>query len=483
MNDFRHYLDKVDEVGEVTQVIGPIAKVTGLPKIKSEEVVMFEGGTLGQVFGVHADYADIILLSKDQTTIDERVARLDTKFALDTSKIKMGTTISATEALSFGSGKLIPIYKKPPGLGERARIDSPAPTGVGIVDIAVPLGKGQRELVLGDRKIGKTLFLLQALKTQAKAGTICIYACVGKRNEEIGKISEYIKKKELQDRCIVVASGVSSAQGLVFLTPYVAITLAEYFADQGKDVLVIMDDLTTHAKAYREISLSARRFPGRSSYPGDIFYVHARLLERAGNFKKGSITALPVAETTMGSISGYIQTNLMSMTDGHIYFDTEMFNQGRRPAINPLLSVTRVGLQAQKPLFKDISRVVSSFLARYEKVKEYMHFGSEVTQEVLETLSLGDKVVALFDQQFALAIGSKSLTSSQTINAILIAGLWAGFWKEVDIAEMKKGVMEFTKRYETMPKIKQRLDKLTQDTKTLSELTLKIKDANDLFMT
>ena len=243
-------------------------------------------------------------------------------------------------------------------------------TGMTLVDLMIPLGRGQRELVLGDRKTGKTQFLLQAALAQASVGTVCVYACIGKKKAEILRVKEFFAKEGILDKTVIVASSSQDSTGEIFTCPYTAMAVAEFFRDRGQDTLVLLDDMTTHAKFYREMSLLLRKFPGRDSYPGDIFHIHSKLLERSGNFvikKDGNemdvaITCLPAAETIQGDLTGYIQTNLMSMTDGHIYFDNELFFKGRRPAINPFISVTRVGYQTQTSLRKEMwAALVSPF--------------------------------------------------------------------------------------------------------------------------
>ncbi|MCA9398046.1 F0F1 ATP synthase subunit alpha, partial [candidate division WWE3 bacterium] len=329
---FEEIIEQTGEIGFVTRISHPIISVEGLPTIHPEELVIFESGELGQVFTINKESVEILALSGKPMPIGTRVSRMTKQVTIPLSRDIIGKTISSLGTY-YSSG--LPIEEKDeertihaaaPGISSRTKIIKPLITGVSIVDLLVPLGKGQRELVLGDRKTGKTNFLLQAMLTQAKEGTICIYAAIGKRKVEIKHVEKYIRDNEIADQTLIVASSASDPVGLIYLTPYTAMTIAEYFKDLGHDVLLILDDLSTHAKYYREISLVGQRFPGRSSYPGDIFYAHARLLERAGNFKTSSgdavsITCLPVAETVEGNISGYIQTNLMSITDGHIYFD------------------------------------------------------------------------------------------------------------------------------------------------------------------
>jgi F-type H+-transporting ATPase subunit alpha len=365
------------------------------------------------------------------------------------------------------------LFTTPSGIGERQDISQPLETGVSIVDLAVPLGKGQRELVIGDRKSGKTLFLQQAVLTQALKGAICIYASIAKRWSDTQNTISFFKKFGVEKKVVTVVAGPADTPGLIFLAPYTALTYAEYFRDKGHDVLLVLDDMTTHAKYYREITLSARRFPGRGSYPGDIFYVHSRILERAGNFGKGSISCLPVAETTFRDFSGYIQTNLMSMTDGHIFFDGDLFARGRRPAINTFLSVTRVGLQTQTNLVREINRELSKFMVIYEKMRQYMHFGSELSQETRRTLSIGERITSFFEQAADTII-------PLNINVLLLGGIWAGFWRDKEIPEMKREIYQKVDSYIRDSAYRNLVDKFIAGCETFSELIYHLKEDESL---
>ncbi len=271
----------------------------------------------------------------------------------------------------------------------------------------------------------------------------------------------------------MISDSASDASGLNYITPYLAITIAEYFKNKGTHVLVVIDDLTTHASYYREISLLARRFPGRNSYPGDIFYVHSRLLERAGGFKEATITCLPVAETTLGDLAGYIQTNLMAMTDGHIFFDKNLFDQGKYPSINPFLSVTRVGLQAQTDLFKDISRNISSFLVKLSKIREFMHFGSELSDEVKKTLALGDMLDEFFSQKETGSVPA-------SFGAFILAAIWGGFWVESTPAIMKQNMVKMYSKYTKNAEYKEKIDFLINEQNSFLRLADKVRINDNL---
>jgi len=490
MFNFKYYLEKIGEIGYVEQVTGSIAYVRGLPKARPQELIVFESGQIGQVFSLSYDYVEVLILSNVSVAVSSRATRTGELFTVAVGEELLGKMLSPLGLPVEGeelepSLERRPIDVKPLGIKQRKNIDEPFETGVTIVDLVVPLGKGQRELVVGDRKTNKTQFLLQVILTQAQKGTICIYAGIGKRVLDIKMVGDFFKKNAILSNTIIVASSASDPAGLVFLTPYTAMTIAEFFRDRGKDVLVVFDDLTAHAKYYREITLLAKRFPGRSSYPGDIFYIHSKLLERGGNFsliskdargklekKEVAITCLPVGELVLGDLSGYIQTNLMAMTDGHIFFDREYFNEGRRPAVNPFLSVTRVGRQAQSPLARELSRQLISFLVKHEKLKQFLHFGAELSEETRRTLAQGEKIVGFFEQ-------SSDKIIPLPINIFILACIWAGFWKELETVEAKRKMEDLRSRYLKDSSLKQKVDSFLINYKDFSELVGYLKANGD----
>jgi F-type H+-transporting ATPase subunit alpha len=381
---------------------------------------------------------------------------------------------TARELKSVPKEEVRRIDVKPRGLEGRASVNTPFETGYAIVDMLVPLGVGQRELVIGDKQTGKTSFLQGVMQYQAARGTICIYALIGKRNIDLASLVEYCKITGIAEKCIIIYSTASDSAGMIFLTPYTAMTIAEYFRDLGHEVLLILDDLTTHAQYYREISLQAKRFPGRSSYPGDIFYIHSKLLERAGSFEKGKITCLPAAETVAGDLSGYIQTNLMAITDGHIFFDIEAFNQGRRPAVNPYLSVTRVGQQAQSQLLRDVSHQLSSFLFRYESLRDLSHFGSEFEERVSKDLRLGERIFIFFNQTTGFLIPIN-------ISILLIAALWSGYWvNEID-EKITTEVKRITLAYFEIETFRTMCDQVIAGSQTFESVVNTLKDNQNFF--
>lgn len=473
MKDFKELLQKIGEIGYVEEINQSIVHVKGLPSVQTNEIVIFESGDLGQVMGLKKEIIEVILLSKNSVRVGSKVARTSQSLEVAVGDELLGKVI---DPLGFSLDHLNPfpepetkrsIDNYPLGIEYRKRIDVPCETGNSMVDMLIPLGEGQRELILGDRKTGKTVFLLKTLLAQARKGTICIYAAIGKKKTDIKKVDEYLVANGISKSTVVVAASSEDPAGIIFLTPYTAMTIAEYFKDHGRNVLIVLDDLSTHAKYYREISLIAKRFPGRNSYPGDIFYTHAKLLERAGNFKtdKGqvSITCMPVAETTEGDITGYIQTNLMSMTDGHIYFDSDLFSKGRRPAINPFLSVTRVGRQTQTTLRREINRELISFLTLFEKMQRFVHFGAELSGTVKSTLNTGEKILAFFNYT------SEDIMESN-LQTFLFCLLWIGLWQEKTVAQMKFDMNKINVLYKTDAQIHRHIDDIIKNTEGFNEL-------------
>lgn len=410
MNQFDTYLQKTSVYGIVEQVKHPIVSIRGLPRVHPNETIIFENGQSGVVMDIDQDNVSALLFSNTTIPISSKVTRTDVPFQVPVGDIMLGQTIDPL-GLGIESSPLPEnqeqrdVFIPAPGMETRSKINTPFITGVTKVDLLLPLGKGQRELILGDVKTGKTSLVLSILQNQLKQpDTVAIYAAIGKRRSEIKQLHQRFQKDGIAKKLCIVASSSSDAPSIHYLTPYVAMTQAEYFRDKGMDVVVVLDDLSTHAQSYREISLLSQRFPGRDSYPGDIFYAHASLLERSGNFhhpekKSVSITCLPIATTVEGDLTGYISTNLMGMTDGHILFDAEIYNKGSRPAINIPLSVTRVGRQTQNDLLRKITLEILSVLSQYEKIQNISHLGSELSDDSKHILEKGTAFQVMLHQE------------------------------------------------------------------------------------
>lgn len=473
MKTFKDYLNETGEIGYVKKVVNVMVYVDGLPSAHPGEVVIFEDGQWGQVTSLKEDIIEILTFSRHNVKVGEKVSRTGSLVNIPVGPELLGRIINPfggpLDETSKGvtAHEIRPVEVLPTGIMSRRIIKKQLDTGVGIVDLMVPIGHGQRQLVIGDRKTGKTNFLLQTIVAGAQQGNICIYAAIGKKKIDIKKVEEYLRANGVLDKVVIVASTSQDPAGEIFMTPYSAMTIAEYFRDRGQNSLLVLDDLLTHAKFYREISLLANKFPGRNSYPGDMFYAHAKLMERAGNFlvndTEVAITCLPVVESSQGDFSGYIQTNVMSMTDGHIYFDNNLFAEGRRPAVNPFLSVTRVGKQTQSASKKSINRELLSFMTLYEKMRNYSHFGAELTDSVKITLQTGNKLLSIFDQDLNNIIPGN-------VQAIFLTLVWGGHLKETD----PKVIIEYRKRllalYSTDPTYREYVDTAVGTTESFNDL-------------
>lgn len=478
MKKFNDYLNETGEIGYVKKVVNVIVYADGLPTAHPGEVVIFEGGQIGQVTSLKQDLIEILTFSKKVVKTGERVARTGRLNTIPVGNELLGKIINplgnqiSSSSDPLKAQEIRPVDILPSGIMTRRVIKKQLDTGVGIVDLMVPIGLGQRQLVIGDRKTGKTNFLLQTIVSAARQNNICIYAAIGKKKIDIKKVEQYLEANGVLDKCIIVASTSQDPAGEIFLTPYTAMTIAEYFRDKGQNTVVIMDDLLNHAKFYRELSLLANKFPGRNSYPGDIFYVHAKLMERAGNFvinnTEIAITCIPVVESSQGDFSGYIQTNVMSMTDGHIYFDSNLFSEGRRPAVNPFLSVTRVGKQTQSASKRSINRELLSFMTLFEKLRNYSHFGAELTDSVKITLNTGNKLLSIFDQD------PNSIVPGN-IQAIVLTLIWGGSIKETD----PKKILEYRTRlaslYASDPAYRKNVDDAISNTNSFNDLLLYVQ--------
>jgi F-type H+-transporting ATPase subunit alpha len=423
-------------------------------------MVIAEGGQRGIVQSLGADTVEILMLDTAGLVNNLAIARTDEQFQIPVGVGLLGRVVNAFAESVDGAGPVAgdktpcPIEPPAPGIDVRVKVTRPLEAGVTIVDLLVPIGYGQRELVIGDKKTGKTTFLLQTISSQAAKGVICVYVSIGKRQNDVKTIEGYLRKKGVFDKCVVVAATAADPSTMVYLAPFTGLAIAEFFRDAGSDVLIIFDDLTNHAKFYREISLLLRRAPGRSSYPGDIFHLHAALLERAGNVKIPSgqtvaITALPVAETLEGDITGYIQTNLMAITDGHIFFDIDEFRKGARPAINPALSVSRVGNQTKTSLDRELASIVRENLTAYKKALEIARFGVELPEKTQAEIALGEKIEVIFNQDSETVIPRPF---QLTLLGLLLAGFWSGKTAnlvKIDVIKLaQKYQKEFSKDFE-----------------------------------
>jgi F-type H+-transporting ATPase subunit alpha len=476
---FTRYLRETGEYGVVYQISHPIVFIEGLPNVASGEVIIFESGQEGEVFAINKGKIEARVFSREPVRIDAKVTRKNISMSVPVGKELLGQTINPLgqpidPSKTFSSPKLRrDMETKPIGISGRYKISQGLSTGIALVDLLVPLGKGQRELIIGDRKTGKTSLLLTTIKQQVEEGVVAIYAAIAKKKSDIKKLQEFFIQEKIIDKVIIVATSSYDSPSLIFQTPYAAMSIAEYFRDLGVNTILILDDISTHAKFYRELSLLARRFPGRDSYPGDIFYTHSRLLERAGNFKhpkagEVSITCLPVVEIVEGDFTGYISTNLMSITDGHIYLDSNIYYQGIRPAVNIPLSVTRVGRQTIDKLSREVNKDLTIFLNRYEKYKNLSHFGQELTTEVKNHLRLGEMVYKFFSQPY-------QQTVPRVVQLIILSMILQDIIDNKDkIDKIKKAMAEAY----TDAQMKQYFQQIaaTKDLKTFNQNVMNSKD-------
>ena len=399
---------KTEDIGRVISLAGPVARAEGLAGVHAEELVRFADGTLGMVSSLNPEVVGVILLgSPGNIKAGSEIRRLGRVVDICVGRELLGRVIDGTGKPLDAKGPLPDLERRPierpaPPIMHRAPVTAPLETGIKVIDGLIPIGKGQRELILGDRQTGKTAIALDAIVNQKDKNVICIYAAIGQRESSTAKvIHELNLHGAMEDTIVVVASGQDAA-GLQFITPYAATTIAEYFMEQGNDVLIVYDDLTRHARAYRELSLLLERSPGREAYPGDIFYIHSRLLERSTHLRpkygNGSITALPVIETEAQNLAAYIPTNLISITDGQIYLSPDLFAKGFLPAVDVGKSVSRVGGKAQKAGFRDLVGQLHLSYSQFEELETFSRFATRLDEETTKNLERGKRLRELLRQ-------------------------------------------------------------------------------------
>src|SRR3989339_594052 len=399
---------KVEKVGKVMEVFDGIAKVSGLSDIKSSEMVTFLNGETGVALNLEEDAVGVIILG-DFSKIKEgdEVKATGKILEIPVGDSILGRVVNAIGAPIDGKGaikasKTYPIEKVAPGVVTRQSVDQAVATGIKVIDAIIPIGRGQRELIIGDRQTGKTAIAIDAILNQKGQNMICVYVSIGQKDSKLRKLGARLEAGGAMDYTVIVSAGASEAASMSYIAPYAGVSIAEYFMDQGKDVLIIYDDLSKHAVAYREISLLLRRPPGREAYPGDVFYLHSRLLERAcrrnAKYGGGSISALPIVETQAGDVSAYIPTNVISITDGQIFLETDLFYKGIRPAVNVGISVSRVGSAAQVKAMKKVAGKLRLDVAQYRELAAFAQFGSDLDDATKQQLERGKRVIEILKQ-------------------------------------------------------------------------------------
>lgn len=443
---------KAEKVGHVIEVFDGIARVSGLSDLKASEMVSFASGALGVALNLDEDSVGVIVLG-DFFNIKEgeEVKSTGRILSVPVSDLQIGRVLNALGEPIDGKGIIKstqsnPIEKVASGVMSRQSVDQPVATGIKAIDAIIPIGRGQRELIIGDRQTGKTAIAIDTILNQKGQNMICVYVSIGQKDSKLRKLQTRLEEGGAMEYTIIVSAGASEPASLAYIAPYAGVSIAEFFMDQGKDVLIVYDDLSKHAVAYREISLLLRRPPGREAYPGDVFYLHSRLLERAARRNKeyggGSITALPIIETQAGDVSAYIPTNVISITDGQIFLETDLFYKGIRPAVNVGLSVSRVGSSAQIKAMKKVSGTLKLDLASFRELEAFSQFGSDLDESTKRQLERGKRAVEVLKQpQYAPVV-----TECQVVT---LYALVKGYLDDVPVDKIKEfeaGLLDYTER-------------------------------------
>jgi F-type H+-transporting ATPase subunit alpha len=398
----------VEEVGAVIEVGDGIARMSGLEKCQAGEMIEFPGGVFGVALNLEEETVGAIIMGEFAHIKEGDIVKRTGKIlSVPVSDEIIGRVVNTLGQAIDGKGDLkektfYPLERVAPGVMTREPVGVPLQTGIKVIDALIPVGRGQRELIIGDRQTGKTAIAIDAIINQKGQNIKCVYVAIGQKESKVARIVAKLEEAGAMEYTTVVVAGASEPSTMSYLAPYSGVAIAEYFADKGEDVLIVYDDLTKQAWAYREISLLLRRPPGREAYPGDVFYLHSRLLERACNLNKenggGSITALPIIETQAGDVSAYIPTNVISITDGQIFLETDLFYKGIRPALNVGLSVSRVGGSAQTKPMKKVSGKIKLALAQYRELEAFAQFSSDLDETTKNQLNRGQRVVELLKQ-------------------------------------------------------------------------------------
>ena len=407
IKNYRTKID-MDDVGTVVQIGDGIARLHGLDKCMANELLEFEGGVYAMALSLEEDSISAVMLGSSENIKEGDTARRTGRVvSVPVGEKLLGRVVNALGQPIDAKGpieaaEIRPVESPAYGIIERRSVYQPVQTGIKAIDSMIPIGKGQRELIIGDKQTGKTAIGIDTIINQRGKDMICVYVAIGQKNSTVLRVVDSLEKAGAMDYTIVVAATAAEPAPLQYIAPYAGVTMAEYFMQQGKDVLIIYDDLSKHAVAYRAMSLLIRRPPGREAYPADIFYIHSRLLERAAKLSDelggGSITALPIIETQAGDVSAYIPTNVISITDGQIFLETELFNAGVRPAVNPGISVSRVGGSAQIKAMKKVSGSLKLLYSQYRELQAFSQFGSDLDADTKARLANGERIVEVLKQ-------------------------------------------------------------------------------------
>ncbi len=442
-SQIKHYETTINqsETGTVILIGDGIARAAGLDNCMSGELVEFDNGAYGMAQNLEENSVSIVMLGSDAGIREgDTVRRTGRVVSVPVGKAMIGRVVDALGMPIDGKGPIDastyrPIESPAPGIIERKSVSVPLQTGIKAIDSMIPIGRGQRELIIGDRQTGKTAIAADTIINQRGQNVICIYVAIGQKRSTVAQLVETLTDAGAMDYTIVVSATASELAPLQYIAPYSGCTMGEYFMQQGKDVLVIYDDLSKHATAYRTLSLLIRRPPGREAYPGDVFYLHSRLLERAARmapeYGGGSLTALPIIETQAGDVSAYIPTNVISITDGQIFLETELFHAGVMPAVNPGISVSRVGGDAQIKAMKKVAGSLKLLYSQYRELQSFAQFGSDLDRDTRERLDQGERIVEVLKQ-------GRNEPIDVAHQVCILYAVTRGYLKDVAVADIRR---------------------------------------------
>ncbi|MBQ9996846.1 MAG: F0F1 ATP synthase subunit alpha [Clostridia bacterium] len=450
-SQIKNYRNKTDEAetGTVVTVGDGIATAFGLDNCMANELVEFEDGSFGMAMNLEESTVSIVLLTDSQDIREgSPVKRTGNVVSVPVGDAMLGRIVNALGEPIDGKGPIDaagrrPIESEAPGIIKRKSVSVPLQTGIKAIDAMIPIGRGQRELIIGDRQTGKTTIAIDTILNQHDKDVLCVYVAIGQKNSTVANLAETLKRAGADRYTVIVSASASEAAPLQYIAPYSGCAIAEYFMAQGKDVLIVYDDLSKHAVAYRAMSLLIRRPPGREAYPGDVFYLHSRLLERAARvapeYGGGSITALPIIETQAGDVSAYIPTNVISITDGQIFLETELFHAGIIPAVNPGISVSRVGGNAQIKAMKKVAGRLKLLYSQYRELQAFAQFGSDLDADTKARLAQGERIVQILKQD-------KNAPVRVELQVAIIYAVINDYLKDIaveDVKEYEKELYEF----------------------------------------
>ncbi len=453
----KNYENKIEqkETGYIIEVGDGIARASGLDNCMANELVEFENGELAMALNLEENSVSLVILGSDSELKEGDIVKRTGKVVeVPVGEALIGRVVNALGQPIDGKGVINttetrPIESNAPGIIERKSVSVPLQTGIKAIDSMIPIGRGQRELIIGDRQTGKTVIALDTIINQKGKDVICIYVAIGQKNSTVASIADTLAKNGAMDYTIIVSSTASELAPLQYIAPYSGCAMGEYFMHKGKDVLIVYDDLSKHAVAYRALSLLIRRPPGREAYPGDVFYLHSRLLERAARiapeYGGGSLTALPIIETQAGDISAYIPTNVISITDGQIFLESELFHSGIMPAVNPGISVSRVGGNAQIKAMKKVSGTLKLAYSQYRELQAFAQFGSDLDDDTKERLAQGERIVEVLKQD-------RNAPVKVELQVVIIYAVINDLLKDIeikDIAEFQNTLFAYIENSET----------------------------------